>query len=68
MLYTEMKNTVLATDKTAQYDASAKRLLGQKMILAHILVHTVKEFQGMRAEDVVSHIEGEPNLTSAQFQ
>lgn len=49
MLYTEMKNTIYATDKTAQYDASAKRLLGQKMILAHILVHTVKEFQGMRA-------------------
>ncbi len=64
MLYTEMKNMIYATDKTAQYDASAKRLLGQKMILAHILVHTVKEFQGMRAEDIVSCIEGEPYIST----
>lgn len=34
---TEAKNAVIATDKKAQYDASAKRLLGQKIILAHIL-------------------------------
>ena len=27
-----------ATDQKAQYDASAKRLLGQKIILAHILI------------------------------
>ena len=60
-----MKNTIYATDKTAQYDASAKRLLGQKMILAHILVHTVKEFQGMRAADIVSCIEGEPYISTA---
>ena len=59
-----MKNTIYATDKTAQYDASAKRLLGQKMILAHILVHTVKEFQGMRAADIVSCIEGEPYIST----
>lgn len=38
---TEAKNAVIATDKKAQYDASAKRLLGQKIILAHILVKTV---------------------------
>ena len=38
---TELKNAVNATDKDAQYDTSAKRLLGQKSILAHILVKTV---------------------------
>ena len=27
-----------ATDQKAQYDACAKRLLGQKIILAHILI------------------------------
>ena len=36
---TELKNAVKATDKDAQYDTSAKRLLGQKSILAHILVN-----------------------------
>lgn len=28
---TELKNAVKATDKKAQYDESAKRLLGQKV-------------------------------------
>ena len=40
---TEVKTSIQATDKEAQYDASAKRLLGQKIILAHILVKTVDE-------------------------
>ena len=31
---TELKNAVKATDTKAQYDASAKRLLGQKSILS----------------------------------
>ena len=38
---TEIKNAVNATDKEAQYDERAKRLLGNKIILAHILVKTV---------------------------
>ena len=55
---TELKNAVKATDKKAQYDESAKRLLGQKSILAHILVKTVDEFKGMNPKEVVSYIEG----------
>ena len=57
---TEIKNAVNATDKEAQYDERAKRLLGNKIILAHILVKTVDEFHGMSPQDVVSYIEGEP--------
>ena len=49
---TELKNAVLATDLKAQYDACAKRLLGQKIILAHILIRVVDEFKGMDAETV----------------
>lgn len=41
-----IKNAVKATDKDAQYDTSAKRLLGQKSILAHILV---KQLMSLRA-------------------
>ena len=59
---TELKNAVEVTDKESQYDACAKRLLGQKIILAHILVRTVDEFKGMKPEDVVSYIEGEPQI------
>ena len=51
-----------AGDK-AQYDTRVKRLLAQKSILAHILVKTVDEFKGMRPEDVVKYIEGEPGIS-----
>ena len=57
---TEIKNAVRAADQDAQYDDKAKRLLGNKIILAHILVKTVDEFKGMNPKEVVSYIEGEP--------
>ena len=71
---TALRNSITATGKEAQYDACAKRLLGQKYILAHILIKTVEEFHGMHPEDVVPLIEGEaliltvpvePGLTNA---
>ncbi len=60
---TEIKNAVSAADTDAQYDEKAKRLLGNKIILAHILVKTVDEFKGMNPKDVVSYIEGEPFIS-----
>ncbi len=60
LMDTEIKNAVSAADQDAQYDDRAKRLLGNKIILAHILVKTVDEFKGMNPKDVVSYIEGEP--------
>lgn len=60
---TEIKNAVNATDIDAQYDEKAKRLLGNKIILAHILVKTVDEFRGMNPKDVVSYIEGDPFIS-----
>jgi len=59
---TEIKNAVRAADEDARYDEKAKRLLGNKIILAHILVKTVDEFKGMSPKDVVSYIEGEPSI------
>ena len=61
---TELKNAILAANEETQYDESAKRLLGQKIILAHILVKTVDEFQGMNPKDVVPLIEGEPYIST----
>lgn len=58
----ELKNTIKATDSKAEYDTSAKRLLGQKSILAHILVKTVDEFKGMDPKKVVDSIEGTPHI------
>ena len=63
LMDTEIKNAVSATDQDAQYDDKAKRLLGNKIILAHILVKTVDEFRGMDPKDVVSYIEGEPFIS-----
>lgn len=65
---TEIKNTILTTDKDAQYDESAKRLLGQKSILVHILVKTVDEFAGMDPKEVVSYIEGEPFINTVPIE
>ncbi len=60
---TEITNAVNAAGDKAQYDARVKRLLAQKTILAHILIKTVDEFKGMRPEDVVPYIEGEPKVS-----
>ncbi|MDD7404101.1 MAG: hypothetical protein SO170_05390 [Butyribacter sp.] len=59
---TETRNAVVASDGAAQYDQHAKRLLGQKNVLAYILTKTIDEFKGMKPEDVVEYIEGEPKI------
>lgn len=64
LIDTEIKSAVIAADAEAQYDERVKRLLGNKIILAHILVKTVDEFVGMDPEDVVPYIENDP-LVSA---
>ena len=60
---TEIANAVNAAGDKAQYDTRDKRLLAQKSILAHILVKTIDEFKGMKPEDVVKYIEGEPSIS-----
>lgn len=59
---TEITNAVNAAGDKVQYDARVKRILAQKNILAHILVKTVDEFKGMKPEDAVTYIEGEPEV------
>ena len=60
---TEIANAVNAAGDKAQYDTHVKRLLAQRSILAHILVKTIDEFKGMKPEDVVKYIEGEPSIS-----
>ena len=55
---TELKSAVMATDRDAQYDNSAKRLIAHKIILTRILVKTVEEFKGMDPLEVAALIEG----------
>ena len=61
-LNTEIKNAVNSSGDKAQYDENAKRILGNKSILAHILAKTVDEFKGMNPNDIVKYIEGEPKI------
>lgn len=65
---TEIKNAVKATNRDAQYDDSAKRLLGNKSILAHILVKTVDEFKGMNPKEAESYIEGLPYISTVPIE
>ena len=65
---TEIKNAVNSAGDKAQYDENAKRLLGNKSILAHILTSTVEEFRDMNPADVEGHIEGEPCISSVPVE
>ncbi len=59
----EIKSTLSIAEAMAQYDESAKRLLGQKSILARILVKAVDDFYGMDPDEVERYIEGEPYIS-----
>lgn len=51
-----------AAGNEARYDAYAKRLLSEKIVLAYILVKVVDEFRGMKPQDVVRYIEGDVRI------
>ena len=65
---TELKNAVLATDRDAQYDNSAKRLIAHKIILARILIKTVEKFKGMDPLEVAAIIEGIPYISTVPVE
>ena len=65
---TELKSAVLATDRDAQYDNSAKRLIAHKIILARILIKTVEKFKGMDPLEVAALIEGIPYISTVPVE
>lgn len=54
------------TDKKAEYDENVKWLLSEKIILAYILVYSVREYRGMNPQDAVSLIEGTPQVSEVR--
>lgn len=71
----ELKQAIKSVGNEARYDAYAKRLLSEKIVLAYMLVKVVDEFRGMKPQDVVRYIEGDvliskvpidPGLTNAR--
>lgn len=65
---TELKSAVMATDRDAQYDNSAKRLIAHKIVLAWILIRTVEEFKGMEPLEVAALIEGIPYISAVPVE
>ena len=59
----QLSRKIDITDKKAEYDENVKYLLSEKIILAHILVYAVKEYSGMKPEEVVELIEGTPQVS-----
>lgn len=54
---TSIANSIDIAGLKAQYDACCKELLSHKIILAHILCSTVKEFQNISPKEAVKYIE-----------
>ncbi len=64
----QLTNNLLAAKQRAKYDTEAKSILSNKIILAHILIHTIDEFKGMNPNNVVPYIEGEPYVGSVPIE
>ena len=64
----ELRNTLEATDQNAQYDACAKRILGNKQILARIVKATIPGFQDMKPSEIIPYIEGEPLIGNIRIE
>ena len=58
----ELEKAILATNGGQEYDENVKVILAHKIILAHIMAETVEEFRGMKPEEIVPYIEGEPEV------
>ena len=49
----DLNNAMDSTEGNNQYDEAAKRILGNKEVLSHILTNTVDEYKKMKPEDVI---------------
>ena len=60
---TYLAHTITQTDYEARYDRAAKKLLANKLVLAHILKECVREYQDCSIMDIAQkYIEGEPEV------
>ena len=60
---TYLAHTITQTDYEARYDRAAKKLLANKLVLAHILKECVREYRDCSIMDIAQkYIEGEPEI------
>lgn len=62
MIHTILKNTLQISELATQYDEAAKKLLAQKIVVAHILKRILDDFKDMDPKDIIPYIEGEPQV------
>lgn len=63
-----LQNSIRISNLQAQYDACAKTILSNKIILAHILKETVEEFKETDPYEIVDMIEGEPYVSQIPIE
>ena len=60
---TTLAQGLRATDARAQYDAACKRLLSEKIILAHIMKSCLEEYRDCDVNEIAEkYIEGQPQV------
>lgn len=60
---THLANVIELADRKAQYDSEAKKIIGNKTILAWIIRYTVKELKEYTVKEIEDCIEGEPEVS-----
>lgn len=65
---TQLEQAVIAADVNAQYDTYAKKLLSNKVILAHILKGTIPELADLSPDEIIPLIEGEVRVSEVPIE
>ncbi len=59
----DLAQALNVTDESAAHDATAKKLVANKAILAYILKYTMDEFEDMPLKEIPKYIEGKPKIS-----
>ena len=60
---TNLSRVLFQTEKVAQYDKAAKKILANKIVLAHILKGCVQEYENCDIQEIIeNYIDGEPEV------
>ena len=62
MVNSNLHNVLNTVSLESQYDAQAKKVLAQKIVLAYILKNTLEDFKDMDPQEIMPYIEGEPMI------
>ena len=64
---TSLSQSIDITEQKAKYDAACKKVLAEKIILAWIMKHTMKEYADYDVREIVErYIVGEPQIAETQ--